>query len=44
MSEKRKTGGVFNSDFELKIQKQNFDFIFFWTILIHIDSGFKYTL
>ena len=43
MSEKTKTSGVINSNFELKFQKQNLYFAFFKTILIHIDSTSKYT-
>ena len=42
VSEKLKTSSVFNSDFELKIQKQSLHFAFFLTIFIHIDSAFKY--
>ena len=30
-------------DFKLKIEKQHSHLIFMWTILIHIDSAFKYT-
>ena len=43
VSEKLKTSGMFNSDFKLKIQKQNLYFAFFLTVFIHIDSAFKYT-
>ena len=37
------TSGMFNSNFELKIQKRNSHFAFLETILIHMDSALKYT-
>ena len=40
---KLKTSGVLKSDYELKIQKQYLHLGFMWTILIHIESAFKYT-
>ena len=40
---KTKTSGVFNSNFELKVQKHDSQFAFSRTILIHIDSALKYT-
>ena len=43
VSQKLKTSGMFNLNFELEIQKKDPNFIFFWVILISIDSSFKYT-
>ena len=40
---KLKTSAVFNSKFELKVQKHDSHFAFSRTILIHIDSALKYT-
>ena len=42
MYEKLKTDGLFNSNFELKIQKYDSHFAFSRTILTHIDSALKY--
>ena len=43
MSEELKTSSVVKLDFKLKIQKQHSHLRFMLTILIHIDSAFKYT-
>lgn len=43
MFEKPKTSKVLKSDFELKIQKEHSHLKFMLTILIHLDSAFKYT-
>ena len=43
LSESLKTSSVLRSDFELTIQKQHFHLRFMWTMLIHIESDFKYT-
>ena len=34
---------MLKSDYELKIQKENLHLRFMWTILIYIESAFKYT-
>ena len=41
--EKLKTSGVFNSNFELKVQKHDSHFTFSQTISIHVDNVPKYT-
>ena len=43
MPEKIKSSGVFKSDYELNIQKQHSHLKFLRTILIHMDSAYKYT-
>ena len=43
VSNKLKTSGMLNSNFELKSLQHDSDFAFTETILIHIDSAFKYT-
>ena len=43
MFEKQKTSKVLKSDFQLKIQKEHSHLKFTLTILIHLDSAFKYT-
>ena len=44
MFKKLKSNDVLKSDYELKIQKQHSQLRFMLTILIHIDSDFKFTL
>ena len=43
MSEKLETSSVLELDFKLKSQKQHSHLRFMLTILIHIDSAFKFT-
>ena len=43
MSEKLVIIGVFNSNFELKVQNKGSHFPFLLSFLIHIDTTFKYT-
>ena len=43
MSKKLTISGALKSDYELKIQKQHSHLRFMRTILVHIDSDFKYT-
>ena len=43
MSKQLKTSSVVKLDIELKVQKQHSHLKFMWTILINIESDFKYT-
>ena len=43
MYEKLETSDVFNSNSELKIQKQDSHFVISSEILIHVDNTIKYT-